>query len=212
MTTGERPVCVQAGFDGVFLDGVVPYNLGCADADVNCTAAGCPPTPQPAAAALEAAWAQLYVEWFELLKAEFPELLWVNNLLDSLAPVVAPKSNGRMYEGTAAGGLNTPYSGGAISSTIDTVRAYSAESLKPSYIHLSMNSAIAGGWRVGRWQNLVSEGEMMRAMTDWRRMRFGLGVALMTDAYFANDIGGGWYGVPTNYVEYVPRLQRFLLF
>lgn len=53
-----------------------------------------------------------------------------------------------------------------------------------------MNSAIEGPWRVGRWQNLVSGGEMMRLMTDFCRMRFGLGVTLMTDSYFANDIGG----------------------
>ena len=29
----------------------------------------------------------------------------------------------------------------------------------------------------------------MRVMTDFRRMRFGLGVTLMTDSYFAMDIG-----------------------
>jgi hypothetical protein len=34
---------------------------------------------------------------------------------------------------------------------------------------------------------------MMRVMSDFRRMRFGLGVTLMTDSYFAMDIGGGWY-------------------
>ena len=52
-----------------------------------------------------------------------------------------------------------------------------------------MNSMISGNWRVGRWQNLVTKGEMMRVMTDFRRMRFGLGVTLMTDSYFAMDIG-----------------------
>eukprot|EP01052_Picozoa_sp_SAG31_P017569 SAG31_NODE_1208_length_9381_cov_49.003232_4_plen_356_part_00 len=30
----------------------------------------------------------------------------------------------------------------------------------------------------------------------------GLGVALLTNAYFANDIGGGFYGVPSWYTEY----------
>ena len=59
--------------------------------------------------------------------------------------------------------------------------------LQPNYIHLSMNSGIAGSWRVGRWQNLVSAGEMMRVMTDFRRMRFGLGVTLMTDSYFGES-------------------------
>jgi hypothetical protein len=31
---------------------------------------------------------------------------------------------------------------------------------------------------------------MMRLLTDFRRMRFGLGVTLLTDGYFANDLGG----------------------
>eukprot|EP01051_Picozoa_sp_SAG22_P010714 SAG22_NODE_979_length_6186_cov_10.777887_5_plen_260_part_00 len=73
-----------------------------------------------------------------------------------------------------------------------------------------MNSAISGNWRVGRWQNLVTKGEMMRVMTDFRRMRFGLGVTLMTDSYFAMDIGGGWYGVPSYYTEYEAGLGQAL--
>ena len=36
-------------------------------------------------AALEMEWANLYIKWFETLKATFPNLLWINNLLDSLA-------------------------------------------------------------------------------------------------------------------------------
>lgn len=41
-------------------------------------------------------------------------------------------------------------------------------------------------------------------------MRFGLGVTLMTDSYFANDIGGGWYGVPSFYTEYEAKLGQAL--
>lgn len=193
----------------MFLDGVVPYTLGCTHTDVNCTSANCTATAQPNATALEAEWAELYVAWFAALKAKHPKLLWVNNLLDQLEPALLPVSNGRMYEGPAAGGLNQVYSGAiTISQRVALSRKWATGGAQPNYIHLSMNSAISGGWRVGRWQNLVTRGEMMRAMTDFRRLRFGLGVTLMTDSYFANDIGGGWYGVPSHYAEYEAELGQ----
>jgi hypothetical protein len=183
---------LAAGIDGVFLDGVVPYALGCHKTDVNCTSAGCKPTPQPSEAALEAEWTGLYAAWFAALKAKHPKLLWVNNLLDALQPALQNISNGRMYEGPAAGGLNQVYSGAiSIGERIAISRTWETQGAQPNYVHLSMNSAISGNWRVGRWQNLVTRGEMMRVMADFRRMRFGLGVTLMTDSYFAMDIGGG---------------------
>lgn len=96
----------------------------------------------------------------------------------------------RMFEGGDVLGLDQQYSLNLkISDRIAESRKWATQALQPNYIHLSMNSAISGNWRVGRWQNLVSKGEMMRAMTDFRRMRFGLGVTLMTDSYFAMDIG-----------------------
>ena len=95
-----------------------------------------------------------------------------------------------MYEGGDALGLDQVYSGSMkISDRIAESRKWATQALQPNYIHLSMNSVISGNWRVGRWQNLVTKGEMMRVMTDFRRMRFGLGVTLMTDSYFAMDIG-----------------------
>ena len=79
----------------VFLDGVVPYGLGCHTPDVNCTgsnsAANC------STAALEARWEQLYIAWFAALKAKWPQLLWVNNVVDSLQPSLINVSNGRSY-------------------------------------------------------------------------------------------------------------------
>ena len=59
----------------MFLDGVVPYTLGCHKTDVNCTSAGCKPTPQPSGAALEAEWTGLYAAWFAALKAKHPKLV-----------------------------------------------------------------------------------------------------------------------------------------
>eukprot|EP01043_Picozoa_sp_COSAG02_P028386 COSAG02_NODE_1718_length_11207_cov_2.888999_6_plen_422_part_00 len=148
---------LDAGVDGVFLDGVIPYTLGCTHADVNCTSANCTATAQPNAAALETEWENLYAAWFAELKAKHSKLLWVNNLLDELEPALLPVSNGRMYEGTAAGGLDTVYSGSmSISQRVALSRKWADEGAQPNYVQLSMNSAISGGWRVGRWQNLVT--------------------------------------------------------
>jgi hypothetical protein len=70
---------------------------------------------------------------------------------------------------------------------------------------------INGGWRVGRWQNLLTGGEMIRVMTDFRRMRFGLGVTMLTNGYFSFDVGGGWYGQPTWYVSHTRTLPACCL-
>ena len=67
-----------------------------------------------------------------------------------------------------------------------------------------------GLWRIGRWQNLVTNGEMMRLMTDFRRMRFGLGVALLTDGYFGYDVGSEMYGAPSFFTEYEAPLGQAL--
>jgi len=85
-------------------------------------------------------------------------------------------SNGKMVEGGA--GLDPIYAGGSsISGFISSIRVWSTNAVQPSYLTLHMNGNMGGGtWRIGRWQNLVTEGEMMRLMTDFRRMRFGLGV------------------------------------
>eukprot|EP00040_Diaphanoeca_grandis_P002930 m.23137 g.23137 ORF g.23137 m.23137 type:complete len:798 (-) comp14084_c0_seq1:81-2474(-) len=205
------PDLLAAGIDGVFLDGVVPYDLGCTSVDVNCTSPNCSHAPQPTPAALEAEWVTLYASWFAHLKAKFPSLLWVNNMVDSFESALKPVSNGRQYEGGAAGGANGPYAGSTpISQNIAKIRSWSTESLQPSYVHVSMNSDIYGPWRVGRWQNLVTQGEMEVLLTDFRRMRFGLGSVMMTDGYFANDLGGGFYGVPSFYTEYEQDLGQAL--
>ena len=39
----------------------------------------------------------LYAKWFAALKAKWPHLLWVNNLVDTLEPSLINISNGRKY-------------------------------------------------------------------------------------------------------------------
>ena len=203
----------------VVADGVIPFNYGCnSGVDVNCTCVPSEPTgrcnctdispsPAPSIATLEAAWIQLYIAWFEALKAKHPQLLWINNIDTTIAEVVMNVSNGRQIEGSyndpGSPGLNSIIDGTfPISTYIAAINEWEERALKPTLVHVSVNSLIAGNWRVGRWQNLATKGEMMLRITHFARMRFGLGVALMSNAYFANDIGGGFYGVPPWYTEY----------
>jgi hypothetical protein len=44
------------------------------------------------------------------------------------------------------------FGGTSIGERISISRQWSTVGRQPNYVHLSMNSAISGGWRVGRWQ------------------------------------------------------------
>ena len=46
-------------------------------------------------------------------QAKHPQLLWVNNLVDSLEPSFLTITNGRQYEGGATLGLDNVYAGAA---------------------------------------------------------------------------------------------------
>jgi hypothetical protein len=86
---------------------------------------------------------------------------------------------------------------------VDYIASWDRTALKPTLLHASVNSLIQGeSWRLGRWQNIATKGEMMLHLTKFARMRMGLGVALLSNAYFANDISGMFYGVPSWYAEY----------
>ena len=81
---------------------------------------------------------------------------------------------------------------------------------KPLVSFTTINSveADAQKWRAGLWQNGVTPGELARSFSQHRRMRVGLGMALMTDAYFSRDWGTTWYGQPSWYVEYEAPLWQ----
>lgn len=197
---------------------MVDFDIGCSPAtpcngnchptaDINCTHAGCKHTPQRPWEELATEFVQLYHSWFKQLQAVYPHLVWVNNLAIEEGPFVNI-SNGRMYEGGA--GLDGIYGGGtSISSFVKEIRTWSTLAQQPSYLTIHMNANMPGGeWRIGRWQNLVTGGEMMRLMTDFRRMRFGLGVTLLTDGYYGYDVGSEMYGAPSFFTEYEAPLGQ----
>jgi hypothetical protein len=49
---------------------------------------------------------------------------------------------------------------------------------------------------------------MMRLMSDFRRMRFGLGVVLLTDGYYGYDVGSEMYGAPSFFTDYEAPLGQ----
>ena len=178
---GSLPKLIEAGIDGVFLDGVVDFDIGCSPAtpcngncqptaDINCTHAGCKHTPQRPWAELAADFVQLYHFWFKQLQAVYPNLVWVNNLAIDEGPFIKI-SNGRMYEGGA--GLDIIYAGGSsISSFISEIRRWSTTAKQPSYLNIHMNANMGGSeWRIGRWQNLVT-GEYPDLLRSTRVARF----------------------------------------
>jgi hypothetical protein len=215
---GSLPALIDAGVDGVFLDGVVDFDIGCSPqtpcnghcsptADINCTQAGCKHTPQQPYATLDAEWINLYISWFHRLQAVYPKLVWVNNIAMNPTPFI-PVSNGRQYEGGA--GLDILYAGGrAVSSFIREIRTWTTQAVQPAYVNIHMNADMGGeSWRIGRWQNILTGGETMRLVSDFRRFRFGLGITLLTDGYYGYDIGGEMYGSPTFYTEYEAKLGQ----
>ena len=120
-------------------------------------------------------------------------------------------SNGRMIEG-ATGGALAAYEGHVtIGNVIDAVSVWTNNALQPSYVSVHMSMAHPTQEHVGLWQNAVNgAGDMMRMCRLFEPMRWGLGVALLTDGYFGHDpAGGAFYGVPTWCVAATLLLSRF---
>ena len=174
----------------MFLDGFVTYREGCkGNPNVACECVPDTPTgncncskwPAPTNAT-DAQWVQKYVQWFDVLKTKYPKLLWVNNIDTGFADQIQNISNGRQIEGSyniaESPGLNCIIDGTLpIANFVDYIASWDRTALKPTLLHVSVNSLIQGSWRIGRWQNLATKGEMMLRLTHFARMRMGLGVA-----------------------------------
>ena len=216
---------VAAGMDGVFLDGMITFEEGCepGKVDINCSSPDCHGTPTNVSE-WGPRWFPRIGEWFDALKAQYPKLLWINNGpypgdtpepkgFEGMGEWARRTMNGRMIEPNGEApdgrGLLTSYEMRqpitkvmeAVAEWTDTV---SSEQPQPTYVSTHMAVPHFPAVHVGLWQNAVSSsGDMMRAGVEFQAMRYGLGVTLLTDAYFANSlVVGAFYGVPTWYAEY----------
>eukprot|EP01050_Picozoa_sp_SAG11_P007880 SAG11_NODE_670_length_7823_cov_9.340886_4_plen_1737_part_00 len=193
------------------------------DVSLVCTAANCSGRPSTKAemVSANAEWVKNQEWYFEQLRnlTGRQDLIVMANDLSSpdFFPASSSLVNGRMHEGgklfnrvfdrataeSVPGGSASSRMNG--STAIQTLKQYLAQlRRKPLVSFATMNSveADAQKWRTGLWQNGVTPGELKRSFRQHRRMRVGLGMALMTDAYFSRDWGTTFYGQPSWYAEY----------
>ncbi len=116
--------------------------------------------------------------------------------------------NGRLFEGIRL--LDQVDGGGmSIQEAVSILTGWMEGATQPGLTFAIATHPI--GWqahRVGVGSTVTSRGELDRARRDFRRMRFGLGVTLLTNAYYAYDLGTVWYGLPWWYAEYDAPLGR----
>ena len=79
-----------------------------------------------------------------------------------------------------------------ISAVREAVEVWTERALQPSYVSVHMSLPTKPPDHVGLWVNAVNGGgDMMLMCTQFQPMRYGLGVALLTDGYFGHDPSGG---------------------
>jgi hypothetical protein len=179
--------------DGLFYDSVVGAVTWLGDVDTDRDGRA------DAAAAVNARWQERQNLFFSRLRERWPKVLILANDVDAGH---AAQVNGRLFEGAPL--LERMASGAlGIGEAIRTLNTWQGSSVSPPVTFAIMTHPMGGqGWRVGQGDKVTTPGELDRARRDFRRMRLGLATALMTDAYYAYDLGTVWYGLPWWYAEY----------
>lgn len=183
----------EGTLDGVFYDSVVGRATWLGDVDLN--GDGVADRPDD----VDPQWHEAQCDFFKRIRDRWPGVLILANDVDyGHAPVV----NGRLFEGAplldrVANGSMGPLE------AIRTLERWMQESVQPGITFGIMTHPVGWqGWRVGRGDRVTTAGELDRIARDFRRMRLGLLTTLMTDAYYAYDVGTVWYGAPFWYAEY----------
>jgi hypothetical protein len=148
---------------------------------------------------VDTAWHRAQCDFFDRLRARWPRLTILANDVDLGH---APHMNGRLFEGATL--LDQiEHGSGSARDCIDALNRWSATARRPG-LTFALKSHPVGwqGWRVGKGDTVTSKGEVERVRRDFRRMRLGLATTLMTDAYYAYDVGTVWYGLRFWYAEY----------
>jgi len=187
--------------DGLFFDSVVGRATWLGDVDTDHDGRADP------AAETDARWHARQCLFFDRLRARWPKALILANDVD-LAH--APHLHGRLFEGLP---LLQRVTDGDLSGmdAVKEMQTWLTASLQPPVTFAIMTHPLGyQGWRVGRGERVTTKGETERVRRDFRRMRAGLTMVLMTDAYFATDFGTTWYGLPWRYAEYEAPLGNAL--
>jgi len=203
--------------DGLFFDSVSsPESYGPFDVDGDGKADNSPE--------MDRKWMERQSLIFDRLRAHWPKALILANDIRSTH---AMHTNGRFYEG---GRILDPLMGDDVipewsvpdptvvdlgdgpfdvHKVIQTIGAWRGMSLKPWLTSITMSNP--QGWQefriakidraTGR-NTMTSHGEIERCRRDYPRMRLGLLISLMADAYYQFDFGTVWWGLPWWYAEY----------
>ena len=185
--------------DGIFYDSVVGSATWLGDVDTDRD--GVADRPED----VDDRWRDQQNLFFDRLRARWPEALILANDVDFGH---ASHLNGRLFEGATLHDL-VAQGRAAPATAIETLSRWMTESLQPGLTFGIMTHPIGWeGWRVGKGPQLTTAGELDRVRRDFRRMRTGLLTSLMTEAYYAYDVGTVWYGSSLWYAEYDAPLGR----
>lgn len=189
----------EGWIDGFFCDSVVGQAtwLGPVDTDGN----GVADDP----AEVNPRWHARQCEFFDRLRERYPGALILANDVD---PGHAPHLHGRLFEG---GPLLDGVANGSTSCTraLQTLTSWRDISLQPPVTFALMTHPVGWQpWRVGQGDRVTTEAEVDRVARDFQRMRLGLVLCLLSDTYYAYDVGTVWYGLPLWYAEYDAPLGR----
>ncbi|MCC6731548.1 MAG: hypothetical protein IT208_19665 [Chthonomonadales bacterium] len=185
--------------DGLFYDSVVGSATWLGDIDLD--GDGGADSPEK----VNPAWHARQCRFFDRLRERWPGAVILANDVDLGH---ARHVNGRLFEGGPL--LDRLISGNLHPrEAIRTLDGWMAASLQPGVTFALMSHPLGWqGWRVGKGDRVTTRGEVDRVRRDYHRMRLGLLTTLMTDAYFAYDVGTVWYGVPLWYAEYEAPLGK----
>ena len=189
----------EAVLSGVFYDSVVGGATwyGEVDADRDGVA--------DAPADIDPRWHGYQCAFFDDLRARHPAMAIMANDVDLGH---AAHLHGRLFEG---GPLLDRVANGSIGprDAVRVLQEWMRASLQPGITFAIMTHPMGWqGWRVGKGNAVTTPGEVDRVRRDFARMRLGLLTTLMTDAYFAYDMGTVWYGLPYWYDEYTSSLGQ----
>lgn len=187
--------------DGLFFDSVVGRATWLGDVDTD----GDGKADDPAT--IDPIWHARQCLFFDRLRQRWPKAMVLANDVDLGH---ARHLHGRLFEGMP---LLERVTQGTLNG-MDAVRILSewqTASLQPALTFAIMTHPLGWqNWRVGKGERVTTKGEQERVRRDFRRMRAGLAMTLMTDCYYANDFGTTWYGLPWRYAEYDAKLGKAL--
>ncbi len=187
--------------DGVLYDSVVGRASWLGDVDTDRDGIA------DKAAEVDPLWLQRQNLFFDRFRERWPQRLILANDVDGGH---AAHLHGRLLEGGVL--LDRMLNGdSSAKDAIQTLSTWMSTTRQPGVTFALMTHPVGWqGWRVGKGNQVTTPGEVERVRRDFARMRTGLCTTLMTDAYYAYDLGTVWYGLPFWYAEYDAPLGEAL--